>query len=397
MAGNPHGMILDNPLGWWVVTGCAQIAVVALVVTLPVPHGGIAIRPPGPMAALALAAVLVALVARSRFPVAFLVVATGASALARIEEPFPIFGFQLAMLMAMFSVAVAVPLLHAALLTMGSFGVWFAVSALVGWPYVVTYDILAICGLTVAVTVTGQMVRTRVALTEATAQREIEADRAKEALARQTLAEQRLDMARELHDSVGHGIVTMSLYAQAAAKSVRQHPEAALRSLRVVQDTASTLVEDLGDMLRDLRGEAPAAGGAGKNLDDLGDLVRDAGDLGMNVNLRVLGHDVGANREVSHVAYRIAKEGLVNARKHGSARHPVEVMVRYRPDSVDVIVRNRLTRTSTRGLPRTSMSMGQGLVGMSERAESVGGRVVAERRGLTFVVEAHLPLAGWAA
>ncbi|MDR1293617.1 MAG: histidine kinase [Bifidobacteriaceae bacterium] len=367
------------------------------MLTRPVPDGGLAVWLPGPVAALALGAVLLALFARSRYPIVLLVVAAGGSAVDRLEDPYPTFGFLLALHMGVFFVAVAVPLIRAAMLTVGAFAVELAVSTLISRPHVPTYDILIFAGLAVAVTATGQMVRTRVALAEATAQREIEADRTRQARARQALAEQRLDMARELHDSVGHGIVTMGLYAQAAARALAQRPEEVLRCLQVVQDTSQTLVEDLGDVLRDLRGGQHSLAGTDEGLDHLEDLVREAGDLGVDVRLHVHGEIAPLDGTVSRAAYQIVKEGLLNARKHGSSRHEVDVMVTRQANWLSVIVRNRLAGPSGRGARGGDLSTGHGLVGMRERAESVGGWMSASHGGRTYVVEANLPVSETAA
>jgi signal transduction histidine kinase len=339
------------------------------------------------MTAIALIAVVLAVMLRSRAPWVFLAVTATALAVCALDAPFFNVGFYLAVLLAVFPVAVALPMNWTVLAICGVLAVHVVVTVEIQHSPFAAYDLLTSAGLTVGVAALGQTARARVAAVQASAQRALETQRARDARALQANAEKRLELARTLHDSLGHGIVAIGLYAQAAAKALKDRPEDALRSLQVVQDTAQGLIGDLSDMLEELRGGHAAAPNVGKGPGDIGELVRDASDLGADVSLLVRGQAVKVPPLVGLAAYEIAKESLLNARKYGQTGQPIEVVVAYGPKTLDVIVRNRVSLP-----PPAELSTGHGLVGMRERAQSVGGELAAGLRGPVFAVEANLPL-----
>ncbi|TMD94395.1 MAG: sensor histidine kinase [Chloroflexi bacterium] len=209
-------------------------------------------------------------------------------------------------------------------------------------------------------------------------------------LARQAVAEERVRIARELHDVVAHHVSLMVVQAGA----VRETVDAAHPSRPVLESMARTGREALAEMrhmLGVLRLE-DTADGAGRapqpGIADLGPLIEQARGAGLPVELRVEGTARPLPPGVDLSAYRIVQEALTNTLRHAGPTE-ARVLLRYRPDALEVRVSD-----SGRG-SAAPPSGGHGLIGMRERVALFGGELVAGAvPGGGFAVRAVLPLGG---
>jgi signal transduction histidine kinase len=216
---------------------------------------------------------------------------------------------------------------------------------------------------------------------------------------------ERTRIAREMHDVLAHRISLVAMHAGALAYRTDLPPEKVAETAAVVQENAHAALVELREVLGVLR-ETPPAEAAPEppqpTLADLDELLAQARASGVDVRLAAFpeGTD-GLGEAVSRHAYRIVQEGLTNARKH-AAWAPVTVTVTGAPgEGLAIAVRNPVRSVGPAAdAPREPQApaSGLGLLGLTERAELVGGRLtygtVTDARGAAFLLEAWLP---WAA
>jgi signal transduction histidine kinase len=220
----------------------------------------------------------------------------------------------------------------------------------------------------------------RAYLAEAQA-RALAAEQRVEEEARRRASEERLRIAREVHDLVGHHLSLINVQASAALH--RPDPARSELALLTIKEASKETLRELRTTLGVLRqeGEAPTAPLPG--LDRLGHLLAAARETGLEVRtelteLRPL------PPEVDLAAYRIVQEALTNVTRHAAASSAI---VRVRPDDGDVLVEIEDDGTGAPG-PR-----GNGILGMEERARALGGSLTTGRRlGGGFRVSARLPV-----
>jgi signal transduction histidine kinase len=214
------------------------------------------------------------------------------------------------------------------------------------------------------------------------------AERERETAARLAVAEERARIAREMHDVVAHAISVIVLQVGAVRHDLPAELAEEQEALRGAEDAgrrALTQMRGLLGGLRDADEELERAPQPG--LDDLGPLVDDVRRTGLTVNVHVEGEPVRLPAALDLSADRVVQEGLTNVLKHAQA-HRAEVVVRYRPDTLELEVRDD-------GLgPVTSAGGGHGLVGLRERVKIYAGSMdagpAAGRRG--FVPRTRFPL-----
>jgi signal transduction histidine kinase len=166
--------------------------------------------------------------------------------------------------------------------------------------------------------------------------------------------------------------------------------------LVAIRQTSKSALADTRLTLGALRGREDDAEGSNSalaGLDRLDTLVTAARAAGTPVAIRVEGNRLALPPGVDHAAYRIVQESLTNVLKHAGRDARASVLLRYAPDALTIQVTDdgsgRGPATGQDALP----SGGNGLVGMAERAASVGGEVTAgPREDGGFEVIAHLPL-----
>jgi len=211
-----------------------------------------------------------------------------------------------------------------------------------------------------------------------------EAERTREETARRRADEERLHIARELHDSLTHQISVIKLQSEVAVHVARRRGEKVPEALLAIQEAGREASRELRATLEALRDDdtTPPRG-----LGQIPELVERAERTGLDATLTIEGqrHDVSA--AVSRTAYRIVQESLTNIVRHAAAT-TASVRIDYRPDSLALRIDDDGTAT-----PDTATAPGVGLLGMHERVIALGGLLRAEPRNEGgFTVQAELPV-----
>jgi signal transduction histidine kinase len=211
--------------------------------------------------------------------------------------------------------------------------------------------------------------------------------------ARRRASEERLRMARDLHDVIGHHISLINVQAGVGFDLMDTQPEAARAALGAIKTTSREALGELRSMLTALRNteeDAPRAPTLG--LDRLNELVELTRAAGISVVLHTVGEGRALPTAVDLAAYRIVRESLTNVARH-ARQATATVRLAYRTDGLDVEISD--DGTAAMGDRSRLPGTGSGIAGMRECALAVGGWLSAEPRvGGGFTVSAHLPLAG---
>ncbi|MFC9607392.1 sensor histidine kinase [Streptomyces niveus] len=211
-----------------------------------------------------------------------------------------------------------------------------------------------------------------------------EAERTREETARRRADEERLHIARELHDSLVHQISIIKVQSEVAVHVARRRGEQIPEPLLAIQQAAREATRELRATLEALRDDdkAPPHG-----LDDIPELVERARRTGLDATLTIEGprHEMPA--AVDRTIYRIVQESLTNIARHAAAG-TASIRIDHGPDALTVRVDD--DGRATPGIPHVP---GVGLLGMRERVTALGGRLRAEPRGEGgFSVHAELPV-----
>jgi signal transduction histidine kinase len=244
---------------------------------------------------------------------------------------------------------------------------------------------MLIAGWLVAAGVIAEVVRHRQAYVEGLKQRAAEAERTREEAALRRAGEERLRIARELHDSLTHSISIIKIQAGVAVHLARKRGEPVPDALVAIQETSAEAVRELRATIDVLRAD-PEAPSNGNGLDRLAELVERTRLAGLDVSLEVTGARRELPPEVDRAAYRIVQESLTNVTRHaGSAT--AAVAVDYGDDGLTVQIDD-----DGIALPDDPPVPGVGLIGMRERVTALGGTLGAEPRATGgFRVRAELP------
>ena len=367
-----------------VAAGVSTVFFVAELVGRGLPRGTLALG-----YALALLHTL-PLAARRRFPLAVLATSVASGlAFATLDLP-PVF-LGVAILVAVYSVAAYgdrwVSLAGLAAAELGSAAVQLTPGRFQA-PTVVSN------GLVIgAAWLLGHFVGVRRAYT-ARLERTAELERARAELARRAVAEERLRLARELHDVVAHSISVIAVQSGVGAHVASTQPEEAAKALATIEATSRAALTELRRLLGVLRQDGEPEGSLSPvpGLADLDGLLAEVAKAGLGVRLRVEGTPSQLPAGVGLSAYRIVQEALTNVVKHaGPAR--AQVVVGYGDQDVTVEVTD-----DGRGVGASTgdgqAMVGHGLIGMRERVAAFGGDLqIGPRPGGGFRVAARLPLA----
>jgi len=203
---------------------------------------------------------------------------------------------------------------------------------------------------------------------------------------------ERLRIARDLHDAVGHQVALISVQAGAMGYLLDTDPVKARESLAHIQQASEAALEELRlavGLLRQPGDSEPTepAGGLGR----LDELIGSFAATGLNVTCNVTGQARPLPEAVDLTAYRVIQESLTNTAKH-AAGASASVRLAFRPGMLALAVEDDGPGASGNDLIGNS-PVGHGLIGMRERAAAVGGWVSAgPRGGGGFQVLAELPL-----
>jgi signal transduction histidine kinase len=202
-------------------------------------------------------------------------------------------------------------------------------------------------------------------------------------------AEERVRIAREMHDVVAHAMSVIAVQAGTGRYVIDDSPDVAKEALASIEQTSRDALQEMRRLLSVLRGEDDNDIGLlpAPSLADIGTLVAASADAGLQVHLDVHGEPLALPAGADLCAFRIVQEALTNVRKHSGAQH-AWVTISWSPCAVGVEVVD-----DGRG-PGGSSNGGHGLVGMRERVELYGGTLeVGLRPGGGCVVRASIPVA----
>jgi len=217
------------------------------------------------------------------------------------------------------------------------------------------------------------------------------------ALATAAAAEDRVRIARELHDVLGHNLAVMIVQAEAADEILDSDPERAHRALAHVADTGRAALDDIRGLVGALRlpptDAIDSAAPAGPGVDAVPVLVHAIRTSGLPVVLDMSGDLSKVPAPVSQAAYRVVQEALTNTLRHAGPV-PTRVTVALAHNHLQVRVHDDgAIWVPTESLPLAA-SPGHGLRGMRERIEGVGGQLQAQPDPAGgFTVTANLPVA----
>ncbi|MEV8563913.1 sensor histidine kinase [Streptomyces sp. NPDC051917] len=211
-----------------------------------------------------------------------------------------------------------------------------------------------------------------------------EAERTREETARRRADEERLRIARELHDSLTHQISVIKVQAEVAVHVARRRGEQVPQALLAIQEAGREASRELRATLEALRDDdtAPPRG-----LDHVPELLERARTLGLDTTLTIEGQRYDVPAAVERTVYRIVQESLTNIARHAHAT-TASVRIDCRPDALAIRIDD-----DGKATPDTVPTPGVGLLGMRERVTALGGRLRAEPRSEGgFTVQAELPV-----
>lgn len=251
----------------------------------------------------------------------------------------------------------------------------------------VTFDVLV---LAIAL---GDVVRSQRLSAAALRERAEHAEHTREEEAARRVTEERLRIARELHDSVAHHITLVNAQIGVAQHLVKGDPDAAYEVLGQLKDTSRSALDELRAAVGLLRqdGDDPAPRTPIPRLADVEELAASFRSAGLPVEVTRTGEAIPLSSSVELAAYRIIQEALTNAHKHAGPRATARVDLELNTASLQLTV----TDTGYGPAIGAADSAGHGLLNMRERAVACGGSFTAgPTQPHGFRVQAELPLLG---
>lgn len=246
---------------------------------------------------------------------------------------------------------------------------------------------LLIAGWVVASGVLGEVARQRRAYVAQVEERAAEAERTREQITERRVAQERLSIARELHDSLTHSISVIKVQSGVAVHLSRKRGEQVPPALLAIEEASTDAIRELRGTLDVLRPSTTADERAAIGVDRLPELVEVARSSGLEVSLTITGGSDDLAPPLDRAVYRIVQESLTNVTRHAEAA-TVDVEVLLGDEMLTVRVADDGTARSER-----ATTPGMGITGMQERAHALGGWLVAGPRPEGgFLVSAELPL-----
>ncbi|MEU5868807.1 sensor histidine kinase [Nonomuraea sp. NPDC047529] len=370
--------------GWWADGWpCLPFLAAGLVGTQPAAlFQPDSTRPLGPPAYALVVVAALALAGRSR-PGMVLTI-NGAAVAAYLAAGYPFGPILLTVPAAMYYVAAAWPVGRAVAVVAADFGVLVVAlyAKTLAEDGIGSVNVFAWGAIALAALASGITVRLR---------REAAAGLRTEQ-ARRMASEERLRMAQDLHDTIGHGLAAIAMQAGVALHMLDRDVTEARHALEAVRATSREGLDSLRAGLERLRGDQPARRGPVPDrpgldlLDELADRVRTAG-VELDVDLQP---DLHLARPVEEAVFRIVREALTNVLRHAGAV-PARVVVRR--DGDDLLVEVTDTGARAEAGPGPAAPGGLGIRGMRAQAERLGGKMEAgPLPGGGFAVRALLPM-----
>ncbi len=317
---------------------------------------------------------------RRRWPRAAFAVSTAAGVL-YLALDWPMVGLGLAALIMTYSLAATTPRRHS-LPGLGAIELALVAEALLGEGRAQPDTLLGNLVILTAAWVLG----------DGTRRRREDAVSQQQRLARQAVLDERMRIARELHDVVAHSMSVIAVQAGTGRMVIDDDLDHARRALASIEETSQRALDEMRRLLGVLRADTdtsdPAALAPVPTLDDIDRLVAYAVQGGTPVDVSIDGDRRAAPAGIELAAYRVLQEALTNVRRH-AAGAPARVHVAFESNELVVEVENPLTDGQSAG---GSGGAGHGLLGMRERVSLYGGTFEAgPRPDGTFRVSARIP------
>ncbi len=210
--------------------------------------------------------------------------------------------------------------------------------------------------------------------------------------ARRAVLEERSRIARDLHDVVAHRMSMVVVQAQSAPARLGEMPVPVAEEFLSISEQARAALNEVRGMLGVLRSESSGPEGSPqKGLHDVEELLRQTKDAGVDLTWELRGDPNVVGAAVGLVVYRVLQEALANASRHApGSRVSAQVSC---TDEVIVEVRSGAPAPGSERADAAHLGPGTGLIGMADRARSVGGTLEAGPDGDGFLVRASLPTA----
>jgi signal transduction histidine kinase len=339
----------------------------------------------GPLPYVLLAVGGASLIARRRYPVGVLAVTLVTTLWASSESAHVIY---LALVVAFFNAVLA----RKRAAAIASLVIGYTASV---WPWVIGQSGHPSAAFALGLAAGLVFLLSAAELIRISSQRAAALQRSREEEHRRRASEDRMRMARDLHDVVAHNISVINVQANTALHLMDRQPERARSALTTINDVSKQALVELRSVLgvlRDVDESAPRA--PSPSLARLGDLVDSAAAAGLAVHVEEAGRTVPLPADVDLAAYRIIQEALTNSARHSGGTQAT-VRVAYDDGALIVEVDDDGTPRSA-GRPSTRANgSGNGIAGMTERAKSLGGTLRAGSRPEGgFGVHAWLPVHG---
>ncbi|MEU8623967.1 histidine kinase [Streptomyces sp. NPDC048669] len=384
----------DHPLA---LDGALALGVLASMIigsfAAPGSHSGptFGTRTPAVSSVLLMVLGALALVWRRRHPMGVLVATGGLTVieLVMVDPPSPVV---MSVVIALYTIAARTDrptTWRVGLLTMAALTAAAMLFGSAPWYSQENFGVFAWTGMAGAA---GDAVRSRRAFVDAIRERAERAERTREEEARRRVAEERLRIARDLHDVVAHHIALVNVQAGVAAHVMDKRPDQAKQALAHVREASRSALNELRATVGLLRqsGDPEAPTEPAPGLAVLDELVKTVRRAGLPVEVAcATGHGPPLPAAVDLAAYRVIQEALTNVRKHAGPGAKAEVSVVRVGATAEVMVLD-----NGRGNPGgDGDGGGHGLLGMRERVTALGGTLTAgPRYGGGFRVHAILPV-----
>lgn len=207
---------------------------------------------------------------------------------------------------------------------------------------------------------------------------------------RRRVAEERLRIARDLHDVVGHEVAIVSMQLGVAEVNLPVGAELSRTAIDSARTGVRSVLSEMQAILRILRrGDAELSNEVLPEIGYLGALIQSYEAIGLTVRSQIGELSRQPDPAVGAAAFRIVQEALTNAHKYGAGSAEVSV-----EDTSGELVIRVSNPVDAGAIGRTEKASGFGLIGMRERAASVGGRLTVDDQGDTFIVQAFLDTNG---
>lgn len=269
-----------------------------------------------------------------------------------------------------------------------SVAAYFRITEGLSGTYLVSYEFLTNVTLIAAAVALGVNVRMR---REARAQQErlnalTAAEHARAAERR--VQDQRMNLARDLHDIVGHTMSVISVHSNVAAEAIGKDDDAASRAVAQIRSTTSHTMRELRSVVKVLRSpeEAPVGIAGVVGFDGIAELADSAREAGFNVETDIAVPEGALSGTIEAAAYRLVQESLTNTIRH-SGGDWVRVSAAIEGQVLVVKIEDNGGGAGTVG----GDGAGHGIAGMRERVALLGGYLTAGPGGAGFQVKAQLP------